>query len=422
MKEAVDYIYNIPKFSKKCSLDNTRELLNRLENPAQDKKIIHIAGTNGKGSVCAYLTNILMSEGYKVGTFTSPHLVKMNERISVNGVNISDAEFVEEYRKVKNIAKTMAKEDYFHPSFFEFLFGMAMNYFGKKNVDYIILETGLGGRLDATNAIEKPCLSIITSIGLDHTDILGNSILEISKEKAGIIKDNVAVVFGDYNEISTEVIIDVAKSHNAPLYGCRKEHITQIAKDNKNIDFSINNEYYDNVRFSIKSKGVYQTENAMLAIMAAKVLGIDNIDNIRKGVLNTNWTGRMQEIEHNMILDGAHNEDGIERFLESVAEENSSKRILLFSAVKDKHYEKMIEKLCTGKLFEEYILVPLEDERGLSLEIMEREFLKHTKLPITLMENMSQAVFEACMRRDEGYTIYIAGSLYLAGEILALRA
>ena len=421
MKAAVDYIYNIPKFSKKCSLDNTRELLKRLGNPAVDSKIIHVAGTNGKGSVCTFLEGILKANGYKVGTFVSPHLITMNERIRINGLPVGDAEFLEGYQKVRQISEEMAENGFCHPSFFEFLFGMAMDSFEKNKVDYIVLETGLGGRLDATNVVE-PELCVITSIGLDHTDILGDTIEAIAGEKAGIIKENVPVVFWNKDDGAAKVIIDKAKSLNAPVYSCSRKDICNITKRDKNIDFSINNGYYDNVNFSVKSKGFYQTENAMLAIMTANVLELEDIENIRKGLLTVSWSGRMQELERNMILDGAHNEDGIARFIETVSQDDASKRYMLFSAVKDKHYEAMIQKLCESKLFHGFILVPLQDERGLSMDLMEKEFAKYNQENIISMENMSQAIFEACMLRDDGYTIYIAGSLYLAGEVLALRA
>ena len=421
MKAAVDYIYGIPKFSKKCSLDNTRELLNRLDNPGTNTQIIHVAGTNGKGSVCTFLEGIIRANGHKVGTFVSPHLVTMNERIRINGVSVDDEGFLEDYNRVRRVSEEMAANGFCHPSFFEFLFGMAMLAFEKNKVDYIILETGLGGRLDATNVV-NPKLCVITSVGLDHTDILGDTIEAIASEKAGIIKENVPLVFWNKNDGAAKVITDKAKALNAPVYSCAKEDICHIVKSDKNIDFSINNGYYDNVNFSVKSKGFYQAENAALAVMAAKVLGLNNLENIRKGLLTTSWSGRMQELERNMILDGAHNEDGIARFIETVSQDEVSKRYMLFSAVKDKHYEAMIQKLCESKLFEGFILVPLQDERGLSVDLMEKEFAKYQQENIISMENMSQAIFEACMLRDDGYTIYIAGSLYLAGEVLALRA
>ena len=421
MKAAVDYIYNIPKFSKKCSLDNTKELLNRLGNPASNSKIIHVAGTNGKGSVCTFLEGILRANGYKVGTFVSPHLVTMNERIRINGIPVSDESFLEGYNKVRQISERMAVEGFCHPSFFEFLFGMAMDTFEKNKVDYIVLETGLGGRLDATNVV-SPKLCVITSVGLDHTDILGDTIEAIAGEKAGIIKENVPVVFWNKGDGAADVVINKAKKLNAPIYSCSRNDICNITKHDKNIDFSINNGYYDNVNFSVKSKGFYQAENATLAVVAANVLELKDIENIRKGLLTVSWSGRMQELEKNMILDGAHNEDGIARFIETVSQDESEKRYMLFSAVKDKHYEAMIQKLCESKLFEGFIIVPLQDERGLSVDLMEKEFAKYQQENIISMENMSQAIFEACMLRDDGYTIYIAGSLYLAGEVLALRA
>lgn len=421
MKKVIDYIYGIPKFSKKCSLDNTREMLRRLGNPGIDRKIIHIAGTNGKGSVCSYLESILRAAGHKVGTFTSPHLVKMNERIRINGQDISDGDFITGYNKVRAVSEAMAAEGFEHPSFFEFLFGMAMDFFGQSEVEYIILETGLGGRLDATNSIPTADLCIITSISLDHTDILGDTLKDIAGEKAGIIKKGVPVLFGDIDEEVTQVIVNTADRMCAPVHSYSSEDITDIVKRDKNIDFSINNGYYDNVRFSIRTSGIYQTENATLAAMAAAILGVNDVDAVYKGLDNAKWNGRMQEIEPGMIIDGAHNEDGIRHFLQSVAQDDANKRYMLFSAVKDKHYEEMIKMICESQLFDGYILVPLNDERGLDVDTMEKEFMKHTKADIVLMENLSQGIFEACMLRDKGYTIYIAGSLYLAGEVLELR-
>lgn len=421
MKKVIDYIYGIPKFSKKCSLDNTGEMLRRLGNPGIDRKIIHVAGTNGKGSVCSYLESILKAAGHRVGTFTSPHLVRMNERIRIDGQEIGDEDFINGYNKVRAVSEAMVADGFSHPSFFEFLFGMAMDAFGQSQVEYIILETGLGGRLDATNSVPTAELCVITSISLDHTDILGDTLKAIAAEKAGIIKQNVPVLFGAVNEEVTEVIVNTAENMCAPVHFYRKGDITDIVKRDKYIDFSINNGYYDNVHFSIKSSGIYQTENATLAVIAAKLLGVDDIDIIHRGLDMAVWKGRMQEIEKGMIIDGAHNEDGVVRFLESVSKDNAPKRYMVFSAVKDKHYEGMIHMLCNSKLFDGFILVPLKDERGLEVDAMEREFMKHTESDIVPMGNISQAIFEACMLRDKGYTIYIAGSLYLAGEVFELR-
>lgn len=422
MQKITDYIYNIPKLSKKCSLDNTREMLRRLGNPEKHGRIIHVAGTNGKGSVCAYLNGILQAAGFTTGLFTSPHLIRMNERIKINGQDVSDDIFTAAYNKVLSVSTAMVEDGFSHPSFFEFLFGMAMYIFGLNNVDYIILETGLGGRLDATNAINNPVLSVITSIGLDHTELLGDTYEKIAAEKAGIIKAGVPVIFEDLRAGVTAVIRSKAEETGAPVKFFAKKDIVNIIKKDKYIDFSFHNGYYDNEIFTIVTNGIYQTENAALAIMAANELGVNDADIIRNGIKNVRWAGRMQEIDDNMILDGAHNEAGIERFIESVGQDGfSGDRYLIFSAVKDKHYDTMIKKLCESGLFKGYILVPLTDDRGLDKDTMTSVFKQFTDAEVMPMDNISQGVFQACMLRDSGSRIYMAGSLYLAGEILALR-
>ena len=203
-EEAAAYIEEIPKFTKKHTLEHTKTFLKRLGNPAADRKIVHVAGTNGKGSVCAYLQAILMAEGKRTGFFTSPHLVSVNERIRVDNIQIDNETFLKVFRKVLKIVRQMVEDGIEHPSYFEFLFGMGMTAFAETDVEYIILETGLGGRLDATNAIDNPALAIITSISLDHTAILGDTIEKIAGEKAGIIKPGVPVFF-DGSSSGTDV-------------------------------------------------------------------------------------------------------------------------------------------------------------------------------------------------------------------------
>ena len=187
MVKETDYIYNIPKFSKKSSLANTRIMLDRIGFDENSKKIIHVAGTNGKGSVCAYLAGILGKAGKKTGLFTSPHLVRINERIVINGEEVTDSIFEDSFKRIKKISEDMVRDGFDHPSFFEFLFGMAMDIFKNSDTEYIILETGLGGRLDATNVITHPVMTVLTSISLDHTEILGDTYEKIAMEKAGII-------------------------------------------------------------------------------------------------------------------------------------------------------------------------------------------------------------------------------------------
>lgn len=422
MKKIVEYIYNIPKFSRKCTLENTKKMLELLGNPGADSKIIHVAGTNGKGSVCAYTDSILRECGYTVGMFTSPHLVKINERIRINGKDISDEEFRDAFYAVLKATQKMLEEGFMHPSFFEFLFGMAMYAFGKSNPEYIILETGLGGRLDATNAIEKAVLSVITSISPDHTDILGDTYAKIASEKAGIIKKDTPALFINKNMDVADVIVQKTVELNSDIHFVSPKDIVNVVKRDKYIDFSLSNEYYCNERFSIRSSGLYQTENAALALMTVNILGIKDMDAIKRGLTNAGWIGRMQEIDNNMIIDGAHNEDGVIQFLESVkADGFAGDRYLLFSAVRDKHYEDMIKAISESKLFKGVIIIPLEDERGLPVSVMNEIFNKYFDGEIMPMDNISQGIFQACMLRDDGNMIYIAGSLYLAGEVLALR-
>ncbi len=257
-EEAAAYIEEIPKFTKKHTLEHTKTFLKRLGNPAADRKIVHVAGTNGKGSVCAYLQAILMAEGKRTGFFTSPHLVSVNERIRVDNIQIDNETFLKVFRKVLKIVRQMVEDGIEHPSYFEFLFGMGMTAFAETDVEYIILETGLGGRLDATNAIDNPALAIITSISLDHTAILGDTIEKIAGEKAGIIKPGVPVLFDGSSKKAAEVI--KAKASELGV-SCREvtKNAYEIQKvHRKYIAFSRRSAYDKDVIFQVPMCGCYR--------------------------------------------------------------------------------------------------------------------------------------------------------------------
>lgn len=194
-KEAEAYINSVPKFTSKNKPENTMELIRRLGHPERHMKVIHVAGTNGKGSVCAFLSSMLTEGGKRTGLFTSPHLVKINERFQINNEPVSDEIFLDAYERVMKLVEEMQKDGFYHPAYFELLFAIGMVIFEKAQVEYLILETGLGGRLDATNIVEKPVVTVITSISLDHTEILGDTIEEIAGEKAGIIKQGIPIVY-----------------------------------------------------------------------------------------------------------------------------------------------------------------------------------------------------------------------------------
>ena len=216
MKQAVEFLYGIPKFTKKHSLAHTQHFMELLGNPGNRCKVIHVAGSNGKGSVCCFLYHMLLSEGKTAGLFTSPHLIDVRERFQLNGDLCGEDQFLSAYARVKKTAEELERKGLGYPTFFEFIFAMGMVIFEEAGVEYIVLETGLGGRLDATNSVAHPVLCIITSISLEHTEILGDTIAQIAGEKAGIIKTGVPVVF-DANESEAAVVIaDRARELHSP--------------------------------------------------------------------------------------------------------------------------------------------------------------------------------------------------------------
>ena len=282
-EEAAAYIEEIPKFTKKHTLEHTKTFLKRLGNPAADRKIVHVAGTNGKGSVCAYLQAILMAEGKRTGFFTSPHLVSVNERIRVDNIQIDNETFLKVFRKVLKIVRQMVEDGIEHPSYFEFLFGMGMTAFAETDVEYIILETGLGGRLDATNAIDNPALAIITSISLDHTAILGDTIEKIAGEKAGSSKKAAEVIKAKAAELGVSCR-EVTKN----AYEIQEVHRKYIA-------FSRRSAYDKDVIFQVPMCGCYQAMNAELALEASEYLlaGEEiHMDRWKEALGRKNGTGR----------------------------------------------------------------------------------------------------------------------------------
>ncbi len=221
-EEAEAYINSVPKFTSKNKPENTQELICRIGHPERKMKVVHVAGTNGKGSVCAFLSTMLAAGGKRCGLFTSPHLVKINERFQINNIPVSDEIFLRAYDKVMKIVKEMQDDGFYHPAYFELLFAIGMVIFEEEGVEYLVLETGLGGRLDATNIVEHPIVTVITSISLDHTEILGDTIEEIAGEKAGIIKQGVPVVYDGREKRAEKVICKKAEEQNARAVHCMK--------------------------------------------------------------------------------------------------------------------------------------------------------------------------------------------------------
>lgn len=427
-EEAAAYIEEIPKFTKKHTLEHTKTFLKRLGNPAADRKIVHVAGTNGKGSVCAYLQAILMAEGKRTGFFTSPHLVSVNERIRVDNIQIDNETFLKVFRKVLKIVRQMVEDGIEHPSYFEFLFGMGMTAFAETDVEYIILETGLGGRLDATNAIDNPALAIITSISLDHTAILGDTIEKIAGEKAGIIKPGVPVFFDGSSKKAAEVI--KAKASELGV-SCREvtKNAYEIQKvHRKYIAFSRRSAYDKDVIFQVPMCGCYQAMNAELALEASEYLlaGEEiHMDRWKEALAELHWEGRMERVGAHITVDGAHNPGAMEAFVESVKALDESERgemVLLFSSVSDKKYDQMIEYLCENLDVKAYVVTQIEDERGVPAEELADVFRRYTDRPVYCKERLEDAVRTAMNERGETGEIYCLGSLYLVGMMKKLLA
>ena len=427
-EEAAAYIEEIPKFTKKHTLEHTKTFLKRLGNPAADRKIVHVAGTNGKGSVCAYLQAILMAEGKRTGFFTSPHLVSVNERIRVDNIQIDNETFLKVFRKVLKIVRQMVEDGIEHPSYFEFLFGMGMTAFAETDVEYIILETGLGGRLDATNAIDNPALAIITSISLDHTAILGDTIEKIAGEKAGIIKPGVPVFFDGSSKKAAEVIKAKASELGVSCREVTKNAYEIQEVHRKYIAFSRRSAYDKDVIFQVPMCGCYQAMNAELALEASEYLlaGEEiHMDRWKEALAELHWEGRMERVGAHITVDGAHNPGAMEAFVESVKALDESERgemVLLFSAVSDKKYDQMIEYLCENLDVKAYVVTQIEDERGVPAEELADVFRRYTDRPVYCKERLEDAVRTAMNERGETGEIYCLGSLYLVGMMKKLLA
>lgn len=427
---AVDYIEELPKFTTKHPLDHTKAFIRRLGSPAESRKVIHVAGTNGKGSVCAYIQAVLHAEGKKSGFFTSPHLVSINERIQIDRKPVDNDTFYKAFLDVYKMARQMEKEGLGHPSYFEFLYAMGMQVFEDTDVEYIILETGLGGRLDATNSVENPFLTVITSISLDHTDILGSTIAQIAAEKAGIIKEHVPVFFDGSNEEAAKVIRRTALERNAP---CREisKNAFEICEVHRNyIAFSRRNAYDKSVIWHVPICGCYQVMNAELAIQAMEyVLYKETKQEIPYGVWaeaigKVKWEGRMERAAEHLLVDGAHNPGAVEAFAESVRllyPKIEEEPVIIFSAVSDKKYEQMIKILCRQVKAKTYIVTEIEDRRRVPSEELKYIFEKYTDAEVLERQSLKDALDTAYARRGEG-EIYCLGSLYLVGMVKKIIA
>ncbi len=447
-EEAEAYINDTPRFTTKNSMEDTEAFLQRLGSPDAQMKIIHVAGTNGKGSVCAYMRSVLECAGYRVAVFTSPHLVDIRERFVVDGEMISKEEFLEAFLTIYDaldwdiaesdysplpLADTAISDDnnakFYHPTYFEYLFLIAMLVFAKKAPDYCILETGLGGRLDATNSVSKKELSVITHISLDHVEYLGDTVGKIAGEKAGIMKAGAPVVFWETSSETTDVFVRRAEELGISAHSVSENDYAFSNFKRKTIDFSLHTQYYNYISLILHTIANYQMENAALAVRALEILDggrTITAEHIREGIAGSFWAGRMEEVLPEVYVDGAHNEDGVRAFLETVkADGFAGSRSLLFSVVSDKDYERMIEELVGTGFFDKIGIAAMNTYRALDVSHLENLFRVKMQsdglsCAFCVYDNVCLAFEDMVRKQQSTERIYVAGSLYLVGEIKEL--
>ena len=331
-EKARNFLRYSSQFGSVLGLENIKELLKRLNNPQDKLKFIHIGGTNGKGSTAAYITYILGEAGYQVGRFTSPYVFKEEEIIQIS--NKKNGRIIHEYinkedltlciKRIQHACQTMVSDGFSHPTTFEIETAMAMLYFYMKKCDIVVLEVGLGGRLDATNVIKSPECVVMTTIGMDHTQFLGNTLEEIAKEKSGIIKEKIPVVSYEQEDRVKEILKEVCIKECSPLYMADFKSIKFEDIQLTGTKFSFQGIEKNYKSMEITMLGINQVKNAMVAVLSMEVLNQKGYNitnkNIREGLLHAKWKGRFDLIQTNptIVVDGAHNENGSKSLAENI--------------------------------------------------------------------------------------------------------
>lgn len=423
--ETIEYMYSrLPMFSNlgssamKSGFNNIYKLCELLGQPHQDGIFIHVAGTNGKGSVSHFLASVLMEAGYKTGLYTSPHLQDFRERIKIDGNMVSEDEII----RIIEFLKPAIEE--LKPSFFEITVAMAFHHFKKNKVDISVIETGLGGRLDSTNII-KPILSVITNIGYDHVNILGNTLPQIAAEKAGIIKPNTPVVISEKQNEVAEVFIETAKDKKAPLFFAGNhfmvetwkyvEHELQIALSEKNKT--------DHLVYSLDISGQYQTKNlpgVLESIRQLRNLGFEISETaiangLKKVRKNTGLHGRWETIHLHprIVLDVAHNESGIRELLKQLEVTTYHHLHIILGMVKDKDVDAALKLLPKNA---NYYFTNAAIPRALSGEALQLKAAQQ-QLKGKVFSNVNEAIKEVRNHANADDLILVCGSVFLVGEV-----
>ena len=421
-EEAMKYISSVGRFGSNYGLKRTFRLLELLGNPDKKLKLIHVAGTNGKGSTTAMITKVLRGMGYKVGMYTSPYIEEFEERIQINGENIPKEKFVSLLVEVKEAVEKVIEEGYDHPTEFEILTALMFLHFYREKVDYGVVEVGLGGTLDSTNVL-TPIVSVITSISYDHMNILGETIEEIAKQKAGIIKENIPVVVYPAEKNVQDVIVKKAEMMNSKIRLVQKNSVKllNINRDDIYQEIQVStmkNEY----KVKLPLLGAHQMLNLAVALNTIEVLfkGQNeklNVDLVEKALEDVEWKGRLEVLNKKplIVIDGAHNIDGIKSLTYNVEKYFKYKSIiLLLGILADKQVDEMIEEV-TPLAKHVYALTPHSDRAQLSRELKEK-IVKYNK-NVTSVEDYEEAAIKAINEADEDDLILISGSLYMIGDM-----
>jgi dihydrofolate synthase/folylpolyglutamate synthase len=404
-------MYGLRRFGIILGLETIKRILSALGNPQDNFASIHVAGTNGKGSVASALSSILYESGYKVGLYTSPHLVRFNERICINNCQISDADVVKSYKAVQQVHHGDRS-----PTFFEFATAMALYEFGRQKVEWAVIETGMGGRYDATNII-TPAISIITNVSMEHRDYLGNTLAQITREKAGIIKQRTPVVTAVKQKQAQSVVQRVAHKKSAPVFMLGKNFTVRRNRTGYFSYYGIENTWHD---LQTPLLGHYQVQNAALALAASELLNKLKAEisfkSIKNGLTKTRWPGRLEIVSDKplVILDGAHNLIAARNLSKFLAENLVNRRIILVVGIlDDKPYAPMLKSLLP--VCSRAIITRAKTDRALPPQKLYATAKKIIS-DVTTVADVAKAAKHAIETAGPDDVVCIAGSLYVVGE------
>lgn len=419
-EEAMKYITEVGNFGSNYGLERTYKLLEHLGNPERDLKLIHIAGTNGKGSITSMITEILMGEGYKVGMYTSPFIEEFEERIQINRNNIPKESLAILMDEIKVAVDKVIEAGYNHPTEFEIITVLMLLYFKKENIDFGVIEVGLGGTLDSTNVI-KPIIQVITSISFDHTNLLGNTLEKIAREKAGIIKKGIPTVIYPQQEEVLKVIKNKCFEMDSELYIANNENLKFENIVNLDKPYQLL-KYNNEIDILLPLLGEHQIINLSVAMQAIEVLNNKNIidisiANIVKSIKNVSWKGRLEVLSNNpyVVIDGAHNIQGIKTLSRNIKKYFKYENLyLILGILADKDVEEMI-KIITPMAKKVYSVTP-NSIRGELAESLKDEVSKFNK-NCKAFDKYEEAYLEALNDASEKDLILASGSLYMIGDM-----